>query len=282
MRALALPGAKEYVRFTSFQRKLHLTVILSFFGLAITGMMLKFAYTEWAQILFRVLGGANTTGWIHRVCAIVTFGYFFAHLGNVTRKCIKGQRTFREYLFGPDTILPKPSDISEFIGTLKWFFGLGPRPQYGRWTYWEKFDYFAVFWGVAVIGVTGLCLWFPEAFTRVLPGWWINVATIIHSDEALLATGFIFTIHFFNTHFRPEKFPMDPVIFTGRMTLEELEHDKPRLFEELVATGELEKHLAEPASPALVLSAKVFGYTALAVGFTLVVLIIYAMLVTYR
>ena len=99
---------------------------------------------------------------------------------------------------------------------MKWFFGHGPRPQYGRWTYWEKFDYFAVFWGVAIIGSTGLLLWFPEFFTRLLPGWFINVATIIHSDEALLAVGFIFTIHFFNTHFRPEKFPMDTVIFTGR------------------------------------------------------------------
>ena len=90
---------------------------------------------------------------------------------------------------------------------MKWFVGMGPRPQYGRWTYWEKFDYFAVFWGIAVIGSTGLTLWFPVFFTRFLPGSFINVATIIHSDEALLATGFIFTVHFFNTHLRPEKFP---------------------------------------------------------------------------
>ena len=94
-----------------------------------------------------------------------------------------------------------------------------------------------------VIGSTGFVLWFPELLTRVLPGWSINVATIIHSDEALLAVGFIFTIHFFNTHFRPDKFPMDPVIFTGRTTVEELEHDKPGEYEELVRTGRLEEHL---------------------------------------
>jgi hypothetical protein len=139
-----------------------------------------------------------------------------------------------------------------------------------------------VFWGVAIIGSTGLCLWFPELFTRFLPGWWINVATIVHSDEALLATGFIFTIHFFNTHFRPEKFPMDPVIFTGRMSVAELKHDKPRLYEELVASGELEKRLAEPASNGFDRVVKVFGFTALAVGFTLVLLIIYAMVFAYR
>ena len=112
-------------------------------------------------------------------------------------------------------MLPGKQDLAEFIQSLKWFLRRGPRPAYGRWTYWEKFDYFAVFWGVAIIGATGLLLWFPVVFTRVLPGWVLNVATIIHSDEALLAVGFIFTVHFFNTHFRPEKFPMDTVIFTG-------------------------------------------------------------------
>jgi len=87
-----------------------------------------------------------------------------------------------------------------------------PKPEFDRWTYWEKFDYFAVFWGVFIIGSSGLFMWFPTFFTRFLPGWLINIALIIHSDEALLAAGFIFSIHFFNTHFRIEKFPMDTVI----------------------------------------------------------------------
>jgi cytochrome b subunit of formate dehydrogenase len=278
----ATGDARQFVRFTPFQRKLHLTVILSFFGLAITGMVLKFSYTQWAQVLTRFFGGADTAGWIHRICAIVTFGYFFGHLGNVAKKFFKSDQSLRQYLFGPDTILPKARDFHELIDTIRWFLGWGPRPQYGRWTYWEKFDYFAVFWGVAVIGSTGLCLWFPEIFTRFIPGWWINVATIVHSDEALLATGFIFTIHFFNTHFRPEKFPMDPVIFTGRMSVEELKHDKPRLYEELVERGALEQHLADPVSPGFARGVRIFGFAALTVGFALVGLIVYAMLFAYR
>ena len=278
----AVNGQKQFVRFTSLQRKLHVTVILSFFGLALTGMMLKFAYTPWAVGLSRLFGGMDAAGWVHRVCALVTFGYFSTHIWNVTRKYLSGNVSLVQYLFGSGSILPRWSDVGEMVGTIKWFFGLGPRPQYGRWTYWEKFDYFAVFWGVAIIGSTGLCLWFPEIFTRVLPGWSINVATIIHSDEALLATGFIFTIHFFNTHFRPEKFPMDTVIFTGRMSVEELKHDKPRLYQELVESGQLESNLADPPSERFVRVATCFGYTALAVGFTLVALIIYAMLFAYR
>ena len=72
------------------------------------------------------------------------------------------------------------------------------------------------------IGVSGLIMWYPETFTTVLPGWAINVALIIHSDEALLAAGFIFTFHFFNTHFRIDRFPMDMVIFSGHITKTEL------------------------------------------------------------
>jgi len=274
--------SRQYVRFSPFQRKLHVIVILSFFGLAITGMMLKFSYTRWAAILFKLLGGMDAAGWVHRICALATFGYFAAHLGSVVGSFRRRRKTVREFLFGEDSILPKWSDVRELVATLRWFGGRGPRPRYGKWTYWEKFDYFAVFWGVAIIGSTGLCLWFPELFTRVLPGWWINVATIIHSDEALLATGFIFTIHFFNTHFRPEKFPMDTVIFTGRMSIEELRHDKPALYEKLVADGELVKHLVDPPTAGFVRMVKVGGFTALVVGFTLVVLIVYAMLFSYR
>jgi cytochrome b subunit of formate dehydrogenase len=282
MLADAKPSARQFVRSTPFYRKLHLMVIISFFGLAITGMMLKFSYTRWAAVLSKILGGAEVAGWIHRVCAIITFAYFFLHLWDVGRRFLESKKTLRAFFFGPDSLLPNTTDVREFYGTLKWFLGRGPRPRYGKWTYWEKFDYFAVFWGVAIIGGTGLCLWFPELFTRVLPGWSINVATIIHSDEALLATGFIFTIHFFNTHFRPEKFPIDPVIFTGRMSLDELKRDKPRLYDELLARGELDENMTEPPSQLLIRTAKIFGYSAMTVGFALVALIIYAMLFAYR
>ena len=113
----------------------------------------------------------------------------------------------------------------------KWFLGRGPRPEFGRWTYWEKFDYFAVFLGVAIIGLSGLIMSFPQVSTRLLPGWIINVALIIHSDEALLAAGFIFTFHFFNAHFRLEKLPMDTVIFSGRVSKGELLHERKRCVE---------------------------------------------------
>ena len=130
--------------------------------------------------------------------------------------------------------------------------------------------------------MTGLLLWFPSLFTRVLPGWVINVATTIHSDEALLAVGFIFTIHFFNTHFRPEKFPMDTVIFTGGVPLEEFKMDRPREYQQLVESGELENRLMPAPNPLAVKLWRRVGFTALGIGLALVALIIYAQLAVYR
>ena len=240
-------------------------MMLSFFVLAITGMTLKFSYTGWAQAS-AVVVGFDAMCTLHRFGAVVLFGVFIVHLEYIRRKRKRTERTWKEMLHGPELDRLQQTDLKEAGQSIKWFFGRGPRPQYGRYTYWEKFDYIAVFWGVFVIGVTGLMRWFPEFFTHFVPGWFINVATIIHSDEALLAVGFIFTIHFFNTHFRPDKFPMDPVIFTGRVTLEELKYDKPREYERLVASGELEEHLVDPFPEGVEKASRVFGFIALGVG----------------
>ncbi len=272
----------QYVRFSRLNRALHATMIVSFMSLALTGMTLKFSYTGWAYVLSRILGGVEMAGYVHRFAAVVMIGIFVIHIVDLSRRKRREYGTWRAMLTGPDSMLPSRRDFSDFIGNLKWFVGRGPRPAYGRWTYWEKFDYFAVFWGIFVIGSTGLTLWFPEFFTRFIPGWAINVATIIHSDEALLAVGFIFTVHFFNTHLRPEKFPMDIVVFTGRMTVEDLKEDKPAEYEELVRSGKLDERLAEPYPPIVVRTIKGFGWAALGVGFSIVVWIIYAMVFAYK
>ncbi len=271
------------VRFKLFPRILHFMVIISFFGLAFTGMSLKFSGYEWAYKLVQFFGGVQAAGFIHRLCAIITFLYFGLHFMLIYRNAKKEHTPLLKYMFSPESLVPNKQDLLEFWQTIKWFWGKGEQPRYGRWTYWEKFDYFAVFWGVAIIGSTGLILWFPEFFTKLLPGWAINVATIIHSDEALLATGFIFTIHFFNTHFRPQKFPMDPVIFTGKVPLDEWQHERPREYEQLQEQGRLEEHLEQTPPPSwLTRSARIFGMTALVLGFGLVILILWAMVFLYR
>lgn len=270
-------------RFNTEQRVMHIFVITSFIALALTGMILKFSGMPWARTLSNIFGGVENAGAIHRFAAIITFGYFFWHIFSTIRTKIKTKASWRKLIFNPNSIWFNKKDLKDFWGTIKWFLGLGPRPAYGRWTYWEKFDYYAVFWGVAIIGSSGLMLWFPEFFTKFFPGWLINVATIIHSDEALLAVGFIFTIHFFNTHLRPESFPMDTVIFTGLVPADEYKEDRPWEYRELRENGRLKKKVVlTKISPKRMLAVQIMGYTFLFIGVSMIVLIIYSMLLGYH
>ncbi|HEX9690906.1 MAG TPA: cytochrome c3 family protein [Gemmatimonadales bacterium] len=276
------PGEKVYERFTRFHRTLHLVMLLSFFTLALTGMVLKFSHMGWAQYVARVAGGFITTGVLHRFGAVTLITVFLVHLWDVRQQKKRAGLSWRQFVSASNSLIFNRRDLREFLQSIKWFLGKGPRPQYGRYTYWEKFDYFAVFWGMFIIGSTGLLLWFPETFALVFPGWSVNVATILHSDEALLAVAFIFTVHFFNTHFRPDKFPMDPVIFTGHVPVEELKRDKPREYQELVASGALDQRLVAPVPKKVERLVRVFAFAALAVGLTLIGLILYSMLFGYR
>ncbi|MGA2866736.1 MAG: hypothetical protein ABSF95_19860 [Verrucomicrobiota bacterium] len=288
-------GGEWFTRFAPFDRFLHFLVVTSFLLLVITGMPLKFYYTDWAKTLFAIIGGPETARALHHLGAIVTFLYFGLHLASLARKCWRGRKQVRDpqsgrpslrrlwkLLLGPDSLLPTSQDWRDFVAHNKWFFGKGPKPQFGRWTYWEKFDYFAVFWGVFFIGASGLILWFPTFFTQFLPGWMINVALIIHSDEALLAAGFIFSIHFFNTHFRIEKFPMDTVIFSGRVSKNELLHERRSWYERLLAEGRLDEHRVGDEWLRWRSIARSFGYLFFGLGVFLLVLILYAMITRLR
>ena len=270
--------AKYFRRFTSSQRTTHIFVILSFILLALTGMTLKFAHMEWARVIAKIFGGVHGAGIVHRIGAVITFGYFAYHLYSLIKTMFKQRISPIKFVFGKNSLWFNKQDITDFIGTVKWFLGKGPRPYYGRWTYWEKFDYLAVFWGVAIIGFSGLILWLPELFTQFFPGWIINVAQIIHSDEALLAVGFIFTIHFFNTHLRPEAFPMDTVIFTGHVPEEEYKADRPREYEELEKSGKLNNVVVtKEISPSWIKFVKTMGYIFLSLGILMVILIVYSL-----
>jgi len=270
---------KYYRRFNKRQIFTHIMVILSFVLLALTGMTLKFAHMEWASRVAHFLGGVKSAGTIHRVAAVITFGYFFFHLYTLFLMKIKSGESLKDFLFGKNSLMFSKQDVKDLWASLKWFFGRGARPEYGRWTYWEKFDYMAVFWGVAVIGLSGLILWFPEFFTRFVPGWAVNVAQIIHSDEALLAVGFIFTIHFFNTHLRPESFPMDTVIFTGHVPLETYKKDRQREYKALVKSGKLKDVVVKKEiSRSFINTIKFFGFTLLTMGIIMIILIVYSLI----
>jgi cytochrome b subunit of formate dehydrogenase len=263
-------------RFRRSNMRMHVLIITTFMLLALTGLPLKFNDAPWAQTLVNILGGIESTRFLHRLAAIGTFFYLIAHVVEVVyRSFVKGEKGM---FWGPNSMTPQPKDVADFFGNLRYFLYLGERPQGDRWTYFEKFDYLAVFWGVFMIGLSGLFLWLPGFFTQFLPGWTLNAAHVIHSDEALLATGFIFFFHFFHTHLRPESFPMDLVVFTGKMTLERFKAERPLEYQRLVDKGELEDYLVEPPNKRQLRDAYIFGSIFLAIGIMLAGFIVWALL----
>ncbi len=281
---------EQFTRFQPFERFLHFLVVTSFLLLTITGMPLKFYYTDWARAIFNIFGGADVARSLHHFGAVITFLYFILHVGSllkhvwINRGFLRDPGTGRIRLgriwlaiADPDSMVPTIQDWRDLVAHNKWFFGKGEKPQFDRWTYWEKFDYLAVFWGIFAIGVSGLIMWFPVFFSRFMPGWGINVALIVHSDEALLAAGFIFTVHFFNTHFRLEKFPMDTVIFSGRISKSEMLHERKRWYDRLLAEGKLGDFAVKDEWQSWKGIARSFGYVFFGLGLILLVLIIFAM-----
>lgn len=234
-------------RFRPVHRFTHFLIIISFMGLVATGFPLKYSHTQWAHELASLFGGIHAMGIIHRCLGLVSFLYCAIHIVFLIHFFVKEcPRPIWKFLIGPDSMLFSLRDIKDAFAMMRWFLWLGPKPKLERWAYFEKFDYFGEIWGMFVIGTTGLMLWFPEQFTRILPGWVLNCATVIHSTEALLAASVIFLVHFFNTHIRPEKFPIDMVMLTGQMTEAEMQEERGDEYDRLVKEGKLEERIEKP------------------------------------
>jgi len=271
--AAAVPaGGRHIRRFGPWWRLAHLVFALSVMMLVFTGMTLFYADTAWARAVMAAFGGPRIEGIVHRTSAAVMLGIFFVHLVYLAAHLWRTRSTFR--WFGPDSLVPNWKDFEDMLAMFKWFFGAGPRPLLERWTYWEKFDYWAVFWGMAIIGGSGMMLAFPAVTASFLPGWTLNVATLVHGEEAFLAAVFLFTVHFFNNHFRPDKLPPpDIVMFTGSVSLEEFSREHPLQYRRLAESGQLERYLVEVPSAPMRVGSKILGIVLILCGLALLALV---------
>ena len=76
---MVMTSNTNYLRFRLFHRFCHFLIIISFFGLVLTGMPLAFRGYGWARWLYELFGGYPTAGYIHRICALITFFAAFMH-----------------------------------------------------------------------------------------------------------------------------------------------------------------------------------------------------------
>ena len=263
-------GNKVYIkRHNIISRVFHLGIMLTFLLQAATGFSRMFITTKFGKILTGFFGGYDMALKIHFWGGILMILVFVLHV--IYLFINVDWKNWKKSIFGPDSMIPNLQDARHLLQRVLWFFGLNSPPRLERWAYWEKFGYWAVFWGVPILGVTGLMLYFPLLSSRVLPGWILNIAALFHRAEALLAVTFIFIVHFIFGHLAPSKFPMSEVIFSGSEPLDEIEEERPAWLERLQKEGKIETATVQAPSLYFRIVYFIFGLSAFGCGVWLLI-----------
>lgn len=230
-------GRRYFFRFSLHQRLQHMVLFSSVILLACTGFPLRYHDKPWAEGLYNFFGGIEVAPWIHRGAGSVLLCLFVYHTcywvyvfltTRVARLKQEGQLTFGNVVkeFLSQDMIPNKKDFYDLIDMFKYLLYFSNRPpRYERMSWKEKFDYYAPYWGIPILGPAGFVLWWRDEFTHFLPGVVMNAFYIMHTDEALLAVIFLSFVHWYNVHYSPEKFPMATVFMTGYLSEEEMIHE---------------------------------------------------------
>ncbi len=218
-----LKSPETFQRFHVLHRILHIVIIFNFTFLAITGFLLYFSEFGWASVLASLMGGAGALGWLHRFCAVFLYTGILVHLSWLFYYKI----VLKQKLSGPDSILPRTKDFKDLYQNLRYIFNKGTPPLFDRFSYIQKYDYWAELLGMQSMGITGLMMWYPEFFAGIFPGFFINIAGYFHFYEAVLAVLYIGVVHMSDTHLVPDIFPMEKSIFTGKIEKAKFMEDHP-------------------------------------------------------
>jgi len=230
-------GERQYLKLSPSQKLQHYILAITFVLLVVTGFPLKFYYYPWAEPIIQFFGGLTVTRIIHRISGVTMVALFFYHwyylfkhmfrlyvIPAVKTKSFSFKELVLFIYYSP--MFPRWKDITDFFDFVKFvLFITNKRPEHERFHWREKFDYWAVFWGIPILGLTGVLLWYPAWATSFLPGWVVNISYIAHSDEALLAVSVIFIWHMYNAHLNYDKFPMSPLFATGYVPEDLMKHE---------------------------------------------------------
>ena len=255
-------------RFTRSERWTHTFLIICFMALSVTGVAWMYIETGLGQALAWPFGGGDGVVWVHRLFGLILIAVFAAHIFYLIRSTLGNKRG---HLTGPDSLVWTWSDFKAVHQHIAWLFGRREHPVFDRWSWWQKFDYWAVWWGLVIVGSTGLVMFDSVLTTSVLEGWMMNVARWIHKIEAILAMAHIFIVHFFIESYRPSAFPLNAHIFHGAAELHELEKEHPAWIERMRAEGKLEEHLITQPPRAVQIAFFSFGLAMVGLGLLLLV-----------
>lgn len=202
-------GIRVVERMTKNQRIQHAVLFVSFFTLVLTGFTLKFPQSFLHHLFVNEAGRSL----IHRAAGIVLILDGLYHVFYLAATA-DGRRMLMD-------MLPEWKDATDIADVFSYYLGFSSRkPQFKRFSYAEKMEYWALVWGTVVMAVTGLMIWFKVVTAHAIPRWWVDVATTIHLYEAILATLAIVVWHFYQVILDPDTYPVNFAFIDGKMSLE--------------------------------------------------------------
>jgi formate dehydrogenase subunit gamma len=235
----AFPGLTEteierlperFLRFTALQRVQHWLLVLSFGALLLTGLPQRFHDVGLSLQVIDALGGIDNARFLHRIFASIFTIESAWHVVEMGLRISRGR-------FHP-TMFFTTQDFRDLVGMLRYSLGfMSERPQFDRYDYRQKFEYWGIVFGAIIMVATGATLWFPTYLTRLLPGELIPAAKEMHSGEALLAMLVIVIWHFYDIMLSPAVFPLDTGMITGKISREKLMEEHPREFARILESG---------------------------------------------
>lgn len=209
----------------------HAAVILLFTALLVSGLPQKWPQSELSQSVVDALGGIFATRWIHRLAGVLFTLMTVAHLAVAVYQVATRR--------AKPTMLLTRQDFRDTLHNLRFYLGRADEPpRFGRYDYRQKYEYWGLIFGSAIMVITGFALYFPIAASRLLPAELIPAAKAMHSNEAMLALLIVLVWHLYGAHLNPEVFPGDTSIFTGKVSRARLAHEHPLEYEELFGAPE--------------------------------------------
>lgn len=214
------------LRFTGSLRLQHAFLVVVFVVLCLTGFPMKFPEAPWAPALYDLFGGIHGAPIVHRIAGVALMVGFAVHilliLVNVWRGLKRdGKRGLKAWISAILALpmIPKKRDLKDLVGMAKYVFFLSPeRPNYGHFSWKEKLEYLGLFWGIPLLGVTGILLWAESISSHILPGWALNVAYLAHTYESLLAVAHITLVHIPGVIGRPGVSPFSCMVINGKIS----------------------------------------------------------------
>jgi cytochrome b subunit of formate dehydrogenase len=220
-----VPREETVTRFSVTDRWEHVGSALTFILLVVTGLPQTRPDLPVANSIIALLGGIGTTRLIHRIIGFTFVALMIAHVSRGIFRAIRGHRL--------PVMVPHRKDFEDIVQSFRHYLFGAERPRFGKFDFGEKFEYWGLFLGGVVMSTTGIILVFPELVTQFLPGVVVAATRVMHGLEATFAVMVVILWHTWGVALRPEVFPLDTSIFTGRMRVSQLKREHPEEYRRL-------------------------------------------------